>query len=122
MSLTCQLCERRCALVEPQFHAASGERKFMCIACAAQQPVPPGTFPEGTQRTTFVTVRPANDIGENERANFARIAEEAQGRAALYEMMLRRLYYTFPELRTGLTNAVQQQVLRDVRAVLEEGK
>lgn len=56
------------------------------------------------------------------RETLAREVEVAQGRAAVLAMMLQRMVDTFPELRWGLTSAAQQQVLRDVRAVLEEGK
>jgi hypothetical protein len=113
MSMTCQLCEVRYALVDPQ-RTATGERLFMCLACAAQQPVLPRRFTEGTQRT--------NVQRELERETLTREVEVAQGRAAVLAMMLRRMVDAFPELSWGLTSAAQQQVLRDVRAVLEESK
>lgn len=118
MSMTCQICHERYALVDPQ-RTVTGERLFMCLACAAQQPVPPRRFPEGTQRT--------NVQRELEREglvveSLAREVEVAQGRAAVLRMMLQRMVDAFPELRAGLTSAAQQQVLRDVRAVLEESK
>lgn len=113
MSMNCQLCDVRYALVDPQ-RTATGERLFMCLACAAQQPVAPRRFPEGTQRT--------NVQRELERETLAREVEVAQGRAAVLAMMLQRMVDAFPELRYGLTSAAQQQVLRDVRAVLEESK
>ncbi len=119
MSMTCQICRVRYAMIQP-VPVPTGERVFMCLGCAAHQPVAPRRFPEGTQQTG--TKRPANDHTESERANFARIAEEVQGRAALLEMMLRRMYDAFPELRSSHATAEQQQVLRDVCVALEECK
>jgi hypothetical protein len=120
--MTCQLCAVRYALAHP-VQVASGERLLLCIACAAQLAVPPRRFPEGTQRTDRMQhVQPANDFIDHERETLAREVEVAQGRAAVLAMMLRRMVDAFPELNYGLTSAAQQQVLRDVRAVLEESK
>ena len=83
----------------------------ICLDCF--EPTRPHAFPDGTHPGN----RPVTDFADHEAP---RLLEKVQAeRDALHEA-LSSLLRAFPELRTGLTSATQQSVLRQARAVLEE--
>lgn len=114
--MNCLLCKTRYAMAE-HVPDATGLLKPMCIECAAQHGRPK-QFPEGTQRTgVVVTGAPRVDFAQHEHA---RLLELHTAQRDSLANMLYAVLAAFPELRTSLSTATQQQVLREARALLAE--
>lgn len=112
--MTCDICSHRYALSEPVQDRA-GQFKRMCHACAVINGKPTA-FAEGTQRTKL---KPS-EFTDNERDNTMRLLELHTAQRDRLAHMLAELLQLFPELRSGLTTAPQQQTLREARALLAE--
>lgn len=115
--MTCTQCRLAYALATPVTDKAGNER-FMCVSCAAAQASTPRRFPEGTQPSPRMPAR--NDFVDDERGGMARALEIRTAQAGALAAMLQAVLSAFPELRTGLSSAEQQAVLREARALLAE--
>lgn len=113
--MTCTLCLQRYALSAPVIDEW-GNKRSMCIQCAAEHGRP-SKFPEGTQNSPRM---PKTDFADDERSAVGREAELRAAQVQALAKMLRMLLETFPELRTSLTTAPQQALLREARALLAE--
>lgn len=113
--MICSICSERYALAEP-ITDKSGLQRPMCVQCAAKNSKPK-RFPRGTQNGSR---RPQNDFADDERAQLGRELEVQSARAEQLARLLTEMMRMFPELRTSLSTAPQQALLREVRAVLVE--
>lgn len=121
MSVTCQRCDQRYAMAQPVTDR-TGLVQWMCVDCAAKD-ARPTRFPEGTLSPAPDALScPVPRPDESDRAELVHQVELAQGKAEVLRMMLARMVDAFPELQKSYITATQQQVLRDVRATLEESK
>lgn len=104
--MTCSQCNIRYATTLSSISGAA-----LCSTCAEARPDkwPEGTHPGSAKNPVVV----ANE-------NQARLLEVRTAQAARLAALLEAMMITFPELRTSLTTAPQQALLREVRAALAE--
>ena len=116
MTTSCSICRIRYALAQPQ-PDKTGLAVFMCIECAATN-CRPRSFPSGTSPGAPGFAQ--SDFLDDERSALTRELELRTAQAERLVEVLRNLLVSFPELRTSLSSAPQQQVLREARALLAE--